>query len=183
MRRTATTIVPSHVCNKRPESARFYFEKCGGRGRVQVTRLLFGDKHFVTWRPSFPSNDFNDPPAAAMLTRLFVLALAASSAVLGSPTQLLVGGEAELAEKWSYSDCGKRVSLDLIDAEPELIQRPARFQETPPISSNSALWRFLQTLQSLARTLPSLFPVLFFRESRSGFFFLTSTLVPLTGSM
>jgi hypothetical protein len=60
-----------------------------------------------------------------MLTRLFVFALAASSAVLGSPAQLLVGNEAELAEKWSYSDCGKSISLDLIDAEPGLIQRPA----------------------------------------------------------
>jgi hypothetical protein len=60
-----------------------------------------------------------------MLTRLFAVALAASSAVLGSPTQQLVGNEAELAEKWSYSDCGKRISLDLIDEEPELIQRPA----------------------------------------------------------
>lgn len=63
-------------------------------------------------------------PAAVMLTRLFVLALAASSAVLGSPAQLLVGSEGELAEKWSYSDCGKRISLDLIDAEPELIRCP-----------------------------------------------------------
>ena len=50
-----------------------------------------------------------------MLTRLFVLALAASSAVLGSPAQLLVGSEAELAEKWSYLDCGKPISFDLID--------------------------------------------------------------------
>jgi len=57
-----------------------------------------------------------------MLTRLLVLALAASSAVLGSPTQLLVGSEAELAEKWSYSDCGKRISLNLIDEETELIR-------------------------------------------------------------
>lgn len=64
-------------------------------------------------------------PTAAMLTRLFVLTLAASSAVLGSPTQLLVGSEAELAEKWSYSDCGERISFDFIDAEPELIRRPA----------------------------------------------------------
>lgn len=57
-----------------------------------------------------------------MLTRLFVLALAASSAVLGSPTQLLVGSESDLAEKWSYSDCGKRISLDLIEQNPKLIQ-------------------------------------------------------------
>lgn len=60
-----------------------------------------------------------------MLTRLFVLALTASSAVLGSPAQLLVGSEAELAEKWSYSDCGEYISLDPIDAEPELIRRCA----------------------------------------------------------
>lgn len=76
-----------------------------------------------------------------MLTRLFVLALAASSAVLGSPTQLVVGGEAELAEKWSYSDCGKRISLDLIDAEPELIQRPA------PVPGNPADIIQLHSLQ------------------------------------
>ena len=52
-----------------------------------------------------------------------MLALAASSAVLGSPTQFLVGSEAELAEKWSYSDCGARISFDPIDAEPELTRR------------------------------------------------------------
>ena len=23
---------------------------------------FFGDKHFVTWRPSLPANDFNDSP-------------------------------------------------------------------------------------------------------------------------
>lgn len=66
------------------------------------------------------------PPTAAMLTRLFLLALAASSAVLGSPTQQVIGNEAELSlsEKWSYSDCGKRILL-LVDEEPGLI-RPSR---------------------------------------------------------
>ena len=83
-------------------------------------------KHFVTWRPSLPVNGFHDPLTAAMLTGLFLLALAVSSAVLGSPTQQqVIGSKAELSlsEKWSYLDCGKRILLTLlpVDEAPELI--------------------------------------------------------------
>jgi len=59
-----------------------------------------------------------------MLTRLFLLALAASSTVLGSPTQQLVGGEAVLepSKKWSYSVCGAEtdiIQLKSLDVVPD----------------------------------------------------------------
>ena len=60
-----------------------------------------------------------------MLARLFLLALAASSAVFGSPTQQqIIGSEAELSlsEKWSYSDCGTRM---LLDPTPLLMKSPS----------------------------------------------------------
>jgi len=48
-----------------------------------------------------------------MLPKLFVLALVTTSSVLASPTQQIVGGEADLApsQKWSYSDCGNPTDI------------------------------------------------------------------------